>query len=389
MNGPARRSLAPVWFRVGLIMGGLVAGMVLTEALLRLAPSIGSDGALRERRASDTAKFFDYDDVLGWKGKPYAEGVSLETGVPVSVRLNARGVRERDVPVEKPNGRVRILILGDSQTWGLGVEQGQRYSEVLDGLLRQGGFQAEVLNFGVNGYGTDQAYLLFKQAGAEYRPDLVVLGFYWNDLFENAHPTAWGYPKPQFVQSVDGSLELRNVPVPARAMREGEGSFVGLPQAADESGGAGRGSVKRWLEDHSRAFRLLASAFRQNPLLYRLAVESGLAGGPRRDSESTEWQITKRLLVMLNKAVHETGAELLVLVIPERSDLEMATYPFRRPLIEDLCALNCLDVFPALKAAGPADTLFDHTGHLRVKGHAVIGQSIFTYLMQNQKSMRK
>jgi hypothetical protein len=75
----------------------------------------------------------------------------------------------------------------------------------------------------------------------------------------------------------------------------------------------------------------------------------------------------------------------IVIVIPERFDLETATYSIRRRLMDEMQDLPSLRLFPTFKAAGSADTLYyRNDSHLKAEGHRVIGRAIFEYLIQNK-----
>ena len=107
-------------------------------------------------------------------------------------------------------------MLGDSQAWGYGVGDDDTIPAQLGRLLNDGGGgHYEVLNLGVGGYGTDQAFLKYLVQGARYAPDAVVLTVFKNDPVENAHTVYWGVEKPRFYLE-GGRLCLGNVP-PARA----------------------------------------------------------------------------------------------------------------------------------------------------------------------------
>src|SRR5882672_9124614 len=69
--------------------------------------------------------------------------VATRGGGPAIV-ANHLGFRESEVPPKTP-GRYRIVVVGDSFTWGQGIETGERFSNLLEGFL---GPQYEVLNFG-------------------------------------------------------------------------------------------------------------------------------------------------------------------------------------------------------------------------------------------------
>ena len=103
----------------------------------------------------------------------------------VDVRTNSLGLRDRAFPVEKPTGVRRMLVLGDSMTFGWGARQEDAYPKVLERLLNGNGEQYEVINAGVGNYNTAQEVAYFRERGRHLRPDEVVLGFYIND----AEPT--------------------------------------------------------------------------------------------------------------------------------------------------------------------------------------------------------
>jgi len=96
---------------------------------------------------------------------------------------NRYGFREREFGVPKPEGCFRVMVLGDSFTWGAGLPVEQRYTNVLEGLLRQAypGRQIEVLNFGTPGGPTVGERDIFRATKDAVGPDVVVVGFCLND----------------------------------------------------------------------------------------------------------------------------------------------------------------------------------------------------------------
>ncbi len=78
---------------------------------------------------------------------------------------------------------LRVVTLGDSYTFGWGVNDEQTYPAQLAERLREGlGFQdVQVLNAGVPGFNTMQEASYLASRWDELRPDLVVLGFVMND----------------------------------------------------------------------------------------------------------------------------------------------------------------------------------------------------------------
>ena len=59
------------------------------------------------------------------------------------------------------------------------------YASVTEAYLNEKGLAAEVINTGVAGNSTAEELIFLEQEGIKYRPDVVVLGFFGNDLHEN------------------------------------------------------------------------------------------------------------------------------------------------------------------------------------------------------------
>ncbi len=94
-----------------------------------------------------------------------------------SIRGNALGFREREIGATT-SGRYRIAIVGDSFTWGQGIEERERFSDVLEADL---GPPYEVLNFGIPGNNLPEHVQVLEQA-LKVSPDFVLLQLYINDF---------------------------------------------------------------------------------------------------------------------------------------------------------------------------------------------------------------
>jgi hypothetical protein len=102
----------------------------------------------------------------------------------VNVRTGSQGLRDRDYLQTKAPNEHRILVLGDSLTFGWGVPVERTYPKVLERLLNEGrptDSVYQVINAGVGNYNTVQEVTYFKERGIRYQPDEVILGFYIND----------------------------------------------------------------------------------------------------------------------------------------------------------------------------------------------------------------
>lgn len=135
--------------------------------------------------------FFLSDPVRGQRLAPGYDG--WFAGVPV--HINALGFRDpREYALEKPPGTIRILVLGDSVTFGHGARFETTYPYLLEQRLRHAWPDVawQVWNLGVPGYATSQALAYLHEVGPRFAPDLVVVGVFVNDLVGNepvASPT--------------------------------------------------------------------------------------------------------------------------------------------------------------------------------------------------------
>ncbi|HDP93739.1 MAG TPA: hypothetical protein ENN40_00030 [Candidatus Aminicenantes bacterium] len=107
----------------------------------------------------------------------------LEQGMKVRMRANSLGFRSADLPRAKPAGTYRIVFLGDSTTFGWGVEADERFSERLAARLnaRNDGRNYEVINLGIPGYTSWHGRKAFERFGLPWSPDMVIMSFGAND----------------------------------------------------------------------------------------------------------------------------------------------------------------------------------------------------------------
>ena len=128
-----------------------------------------------------TPGFFLTDAARGQRLAPGYDG--WFAGVPV--RINSLGFRDRrDYALEKPPNTLRILVLGDSVTFGHGTLDDTTYPYLLEQRLRRWrpDVNWEVWNLGVPGYNTRQELVYLNEIGPRAQPDVVVVGFFKNDF---------------------------------------------------------------------------------------------------------------------------------------------------------------------------------------------------------------
>ena len=150
------------------------------------------------------------DPQLGYK---HPESVSYLLG-DNRVDINARGLRDEEIPYAKHESERRILVLGDSVAFGWGVSQGEAFSDQMEPLLlEQTGVKWQVINAGVNGYNTEQEATFLRTEGMRYAPDYVLLVYVSNDVDPVLDPNeaTWRrYPAwpPSLPEAVNRMMQL-------------------------------------------------------------------------------------------------------------------------------------------------------------------------------------
>lgn len=101
----------------------------------------------------------------------------------VWIRTNSFGMRDTEPASLEDDSVSRIVVLGDSFTFGFRVEGASSYPSVLERRLNEGASEKrfEVLNLGVSGYNTQDEAIVLEHKGLSWRPDLVILGYVLND----------------------------------------------------------------------------------------------------------------------------------------------------------------------------------------------------------------
>lgn len=153
-----------------LLKGLLVAALVLLvfEGLARIAYTISLN--ISERPGPE---WYVYSSELGWEPKPNFKG-----GVyGVHREFDPGGYLSVDAPRSADAKKVKVLFLGDSNTFGVLVPTESTFVEQLKTLMP--GISAT--NLGVPGYTSFQGYQTFASKGLMVNPDIVVISFNFND----------------------------------------------------------------------------------------------------------------------------------------------------------------------------------------------------------------
>jgi lysophospholipase L1-like esterase len=100
-----------------------------------------------------------------------------------AIKVNTDGFRDRDFVIPKPGKTYRILVLGDSFTWGVGLSIDETLPKQLEKELTNASRSSvEAINGSIPGFNTVQELMLLKEKGLKYDPDMVLLVYNFNDI---------------------------------------------------------------------------------------------------------------------------------------------------------------------------------------------------------------
>ncbi|MEO0652849.1 MAG: SGNH/GDSL hydrolase family protein, partial [Planctomycetota bacterium] len=204
-------------------LAAAAAAVVAVELLLRglgLPASTGYLDASDARNLAEWSERTGREGVLmagqahhpryGWTN-PAGLRDFVEPGHPPR-STNAAGLRGEREYVRESRAGLRIALVGDSFTFGTHQADGRIWAAALERALAPG----EVLNFGVPGYGIDQALLRLEDEALGWRPQVVVFAIFATNP-QRATRRFTFYAKPRFELAAGGGLapEPIGIPIPA------------------------------------------------------------------------------------------------------------------------------------------------------------------------------
>ena len=121
-------------------------------------------------------------DFLNNKNETKEARVAGSDGIEYKVHTNKYGYRGKDFNNPKDKGKIRIFLIGDSFTFGVGCEDDQTISAMVEKQLLEKGLNVEVINAGAHHTSPISHYSNLKDIHMQYEPDVVVLLFDMTDL---------------------------------------------------------------------------------------------------------------------------------------------------------------------------------------------------------------
>lgn len=337
-------------------------------------------------RLADTADLIILDSVLGWRNRPgYSSGPD---------RINRAGVRSvREYDSLPPTGTLRVATFGAAYVYGAEVPNDTAWAA----MMERASPRLEVVNYGVGGYGTDQAYLLYLREGRRLDTDVVLIGFDPFNLIRSMYrytrfisTDEAPLTKPRFKLDAAGALALVPNPLPGREDWE---RVADEPRRIIDAGvDDGWYDALRYenpLYDRSAAVRVtVAVALR----VWRRFLWSGrpIDGGQFR-TESPAFAVQQALMTTFADSVRARGATPIFVMLPDQSSVwavqsgKPAILAPLRDALREAGATEVLDLVDAFAthAAERGDAgLFAPGGHYGPAGNRIVATRVMERLRE-------
>jgi hypothetical protein len=198
-----------------LLAGSLALTFAVLEAGLRCA-------GFKPQTATVLSTYFQWDAQAGWRGRPNAQCRFTTTNFDVQISHGPNGFRrcgyDGPLAADASSPHRVVWCVGDSMTWGWGVDDGKTF---VDCLNRQSADGTRYRNLGHPGFSPIQEYLLLKELfDAGYSPAQVLILFCINDLKDNVDGRDQS-PHARTCVALTGSGKSRTPRHPARTPRVG------------------------------------------------------------------------------------------------------------------------------------------------------------------------
>lgn len=152
----------------------LFTGVAILEIILRITDPVGVE------YFSEVVRYFDKLEDRENYSYIHPAGMN-EIFQGVTVKTNSQGLRGPEFTISKPEGKRRLLILGDSVVLGWGVEYENTFPSILQDHFDSLGTDIEVIPAGVSSWNTRTEYEFLKNVASEYDPDMLILVIVGND----------------------------------------------------------------------------------------------------------------------------------------------------------------------------------------------------------------
>jgi hypothetical protein len=303
--------------------------------------------------------------------------------------ISPQGLRDREFTPEPPEGTYRVLVLGDSVSYGVRTKAEDAFPKRLERLLGERWGKIEILNAGVPGYSPYNEWQLYLNKLRRFHANLVIVSVCLNDVVD---------PSLHWLRLISPALAHavpdEAVPDPARH-RASVLPFIDGVLANDASRSRRlllRSSLYQRVDAYRRATKPMAHVTVNGKRVFAALSGEDLVGlDVLADYGSTEWGWLRGIYDQLGEAVRADGATLALVINPLEYELDPA-YPISPgPAFARYCAerkLACFDLLPAMREhraekpfIGVDGDIFD-IWHYTPTGHRIAAEALADLILK-------
>lgn len=321
------------------------------------------------RQSPSNISYFVQDSLLGWtvgSSRQSKDGLYLSS--KEGIRSSQAGMAYSEI-----QGFSRIAIVGDSYTFGLEVPFESTWGNKLEKQLP---VRVQVLNFGVDGYGVDQAYLRYHRDVRPWHPDVVIFGFINHDLYRTmvVYPfisfPEWGFPfsKPRFFVE-NGQLKRTATSAESQESMFSLESVMDLPFVEYDPGYEKRDWEYRWYHQ-SYLVRLMLGWFPRWP-----------DPSPHASPDAIAAVNVEILDQFVREAIAE-GSIPYIVYFPGRGDLSGAERKERDFIFSALRhkGIQYEDLTPCMRRSEHRNLFIEGRPHYSPEGNAIAAECLMPIL---------
>jgi lysophospholipase L1-like esterase len=315
-----------------------------------------------------------WDPYIGFTLIPNTEAYSKHEDYTMHIKINSRGLRDKEYPYKKDDGTVRIGIFGDSFTFGEGVQNDETYPKVLEELLNKDDLvlntkrRVEVLNFGIGKSGTSHQLAWYQKEGRKYDLDYVIVGFLSANDFTDNWSGVFYLKDNKLVHNPSAYSSIRRI----------QKVVYGIP-------------FYKWLAANSHLVNLARKS--ATVIDDRMRRKSSAARDAAEDQDKKEiddkaYDLTLRLIAEFRKEVSADGSRFMLVNLPAKNQKLLSSYSEQdqikehvirgETLVNDLARtdVKLLNLVPAFADLPASKYYFEHDGHMTRSGHQIIASNI-------------
>lgn len=371
----AKEQLSPTMIKLVfrfsfLLLLFITASLVFGEMLLRYCCS----------KDSRALHIYTSDALLGYKLIPNLDTVYKQSEYTIGIHTDSYGLRNDSTVYASDSSLLKILGIGDSFMFGMGVEQNKTFLSHLERIFQAESKPVIAINAGVPGYGTIQEFLTATRLVPLFKPHVVIFSYFiGNDMSENY---SFAHHMYSYRDTDAGTVKITN----NATFRDRLGSFLNSLLSFR--------SFIQLSKKNEKIDAIVQSLFNNQTL------QIDYTQFDMRPSEGTHssWLLTQTPLIETATYLRKRSIPFIVVIIPSsvqiaNSEMEVkntfaiaqiAKYDLLRPnnLLNKLAKEEnfiLIDTTEILKQ-NPHGYFFALDGHLTPSGHKIVGDVIYTRL---------